>query len=890
MSEIVLNMSENFWNDPKVDIRKFKRFRLKKNSKNPTNDWAKANQSKSIKTGKFEGNTGVPCGKRNNIIVLDLDFMRDKNNPDGYDGLHEFDTKFKDYIQECDTFTVRTAGGGYHLYFKYDADFKNCVNKKYNIDIFTCDKYVVSPGSIVDGNEYKVCHDATIKKMPTAMKEWCLSNLYAIKERKSTRKTREAKTHKYQKLKHKFNLTKGELQRVVNQLPDTYWSMENDGFLKFTTFSKFFEIQDIWDAENQKHPNYDYENNMTTFWDTCRIGSKTEAIICQMLSKEYINYGKYKPLPSNKMQPHVRVESKKLGYDFFDQKDDYIVRSDTGTGKTTSFKHYVKQYNLPFISIVSRISLCDEQYDTFSEHGLECKAYNIADRFFDGDNIVITVDSIRRLFNIDFSKYVIFLDEFNSMLEYVITASTLAKHRSVIYRKLIKIIQTCNQVICTDADINDISLLWMNKYRPQYRFIENTYKHNQGIKAVELKDSQELLTKLREEKKFMVCTDSKTVAEFLFRELNDKSICLIVGGDRKSKTPKLDEHDKVIFSPKIMYGIDSVMKRNVYCYYKEHTIQPTGYIQQIARCRNIDTLFYLFGKKEFKYSDKTLEDIRDETYLRNELGIRYFEDETDQDMYRFYEKILIKYLYNYNCYGTNKFAHFRNLLRERGFDLDNITKFLKGKDPKMVKQMKEMKQEKLDQFDVKHYPEIHNIMQVPREQLETYKEYYIDDFARQRHFNICSMLHMEEKSLTTRMKQNQDFNVNKITQDKTKILFVKKLKGYMNTNTDFKTMSINKDITDADRETLFQEYNIVFRNQSKKQKKTFKENKMILEYLSKMYKNLFGKDIVKTATHRQMINGNRQRTYTYLVNDSVYEHHETLYRYRNPIDKKKRLF
>ena len=99
----------------------------------------------------------------------------------------------------------------------------------------------------------------------------------------------------------------------------------------------------------------------------------------------------------------------------------------------------------------------------------------------------------------------------------------------------------------------------------------------------------------------------------------------------------------------------------------------------------------------------------------------------------------------------------------------------------------------------------------------------------------------------------------------------------MNTNTDFKTMSINKDITDADRETLFQEYNIVFRNQSKKQKKTFKENKMILEYLSKMYKNLFGKDIVKTATHRQMINGNRQRTYTYLVNESVYEHHETLY-------------
>ena len=59
-------------------------------------------------------------------------------------------------------------------------------------------------------------------------------------------------------------------------------------------------------------------------------------------------------------------------------------------------------------------------------------------------------------------------------------------------------------------------------------------------------------------------------------------------------------HNKIIYSPKVIYGIDSCMRRNVYCWYKEHTINPKKMVQQVARCRNINNLYYHFEKKKIQ--------------------------------------------------------------------------------------------------------------------------------------------------------------------------------------------------------------------------------------------------------------------------------------------------
>ena len=68
----------------------------------------------------------------------------------------------------------------------------------------------------------------------------------------------------------------------------------------------------------------------------------------------------------------------------------------------------------------------------------------------------------------------------------------------------------------------------------------------------------------------------------------------------------LDKFDKIIFSPKIVYGLDSQMRRNVFCLFQGHTISAKSMLQQVARCRNITHLYYYFMDKnaivkDFKY-------------------------------------------------------------------------------------------------------------------------------------------------------------------------------------------------------------------------------------------------------------------------------------------------
>ena len=879
-----------------TEIAKFKRFNLISNSKNPTNEWSKKNRKKSFRRGEFKNNSGVPTGKVNNITVVDLDFHK-------FDTSHinEFEKEFKNFVCDFNTYTVQTANDGYHLYFEYDEEIKQTVNNTYHIDIRSDGGYVVSPGSMIDGKSYKVVNDTTVKPIPVGLRQWLLKNLYTIDTQIKSSNKRVRKAREITPVVHKYNFTRSELKTLIENLPEKYWSIENYNFLKFTSFCKFFDIQDIWDEVNQTKPGYNHENNINCYWNyaTCN-----ENIIDEILSEEYINYGKYKPIPVNVIQPDVKIDTgdekkypkHKLGYQFFEPNINYLVKSDTGTGKTTSFKHYVKDSKKKFISIVSRISLADEQYRVFSEHNITCKHYNIADHLHNGDNIIITIDSIGRMYDVDFSDYVIFLDEYNSLLKYLVTSDTLASRRSIVYSLFKRIVHNASQIICADADLNDISIKWMRQHRQNITYIQNSYLHNRNIGAYEIKSFNDLLVKLRTETKFLLCTDSKSNAELIYKELKDDSICLITGGkedsrkgDSKKETLDLDAHKKVIFSPKIMYGVDSTMKRNVYCYYKEHTIEPTGYLQQVARCRNIDELFYLFGKKKFAFSSKTYDDICMETYKQNMLGIRYFKEEVNPEVFNEYQNLLNKYLYIQDCYSTNKFAHFRHLLTQRGFVIDTNEKFLKMKETEMRVMKKELKQQKFEQFNIAEYPRLHNILQVPTDQLNTYAEYYIDDFARMKHFNLCSMLNTTNEDLKSIITLEEDFNVNKITTGKSKVMFVQKLKSYMNTNTDFKTMTVNKDISEADRETLFEQYNIIFRNQSKK--KTFDTNKHIEQYLAKMYKVLFGNDIIDIKTTRQRINGKRIAVKEYTINEDCYNKHHMLYQFRQSrMDVSKRLF
>ena len=77
---------------------------------------------------------------------------------------------------------------------------------------------------------------------------------------------------------------------------------------------------------------------------------------------------------------------------FFKIDENYLLKSDSGTGKTTSFRNFVRTVKSPFISITSRVSLSLDQIKDLRAEGLDVHHYKDNDYVF-GDNIIITPES-----------------------------------------------------------------------------------------------------------------------------------------------------------------------------------------------------------------------------------------------------------------------------------------------------------------------------------------------------------------------------------------------------------------------------------------------------------------------------------------------------------------
>ena len=96
-------------------------------------------------------NIGLPTGKVNNLVVVDVDV---KNNAGGMGSLKQL----QDECGEFDTRMVHTPSGGLHYYFSYPQGvdtIKNRTNMKPGIDIRADGGYVIAPGSSIDGNPYE---------------------------------------------------------------------------------------------------------------------------------------------------------------------------------------------------------------------------------------------------------------------------------------------------------------------------------------------------------------------------------------------------------------------------------------------------------------------------------------------------------------------------------------------------------------------------------------------------------------------------------------------------------------------------------------------------------------------------------------------------------------
>ena len=137
--------------------RKLKIFPCLPNDKNPltTHGFKDASADKQVINDWWDkhpnANIGLPTGKTNNLVVVDVDV---KNDAGGMASLKQL----QDECGEFDTRVVHTPSGGLHFYFKYPQDvdtIKNRTNMKPGVDIRADGGYVIAPGSSIDSNYYK---------------------------------------------------------------------------------------------------------------------------------------------------------------------------------------------------------------------------------------------------------------------------------------------------------------------------------------------------------------------------------------------------------------------------------------------------------------------------------------------------------------------------------------------------------------------------------------------------------------------------------------------------------------------------------------------------------------------------------------------------------------
>lgn len=881
-----------------VNTMTLKTIDLRDNSKNPegyarfaSNTPISSFESKSAKNGK---NKGIVTGYRNNITVVDLDFYTKGDkiyDPHSCTFIKEFGS---DYVNRFDTYTVMTPNGGHHLYFKYDPDIKQYQGGNERVDIRNDGGYIVAPYSTIDSKMYEPIRDVEIKEIPSDLREWLLNMMKKTdrseKVRNVNAKVKDIDVDEDDGTTYSYNISRDEFEKIANKLPSSYWINFYEWFV-FTSSARILGYRDIWDNINKTKPGYDGDNNIN-MWNAVDISHAyvIDRILIDSNNKHFIDYCKYKPIPKNVIKPSKTINCEKLGYDFFKCRYNYIVKSDTGTGKTTSFKHYVCTTEKPFISIVSRISLAESHYRDLADTRDIVKYYEMQNDFEYGDSIVIQLDSIKYLTKLHtFKGYIIFYDEFNSIVEHLITSPTLAKSRVLIMAFIYQIILQCDQFIGVDADISDTCINFLNGITNKYKYIENTHNHNKNTPATEIFEYDDMIEKMKNEDKFLCACDSAIEAHRIYDILKiyDNTIQLYTAETRNTNKDDgrvyLDGHNKVIFSPRVIYGLDSITPRSVYCMYKEHTISPFAMMQQLNRGRNITHLYYLFTYKTFIRVLRTMHDIRVELENTDKYGQLNFKMSSDNLLKEKYMNILSEYEYRNECFRSNKYAHFIKLLDERGFNRN--TSALETNFTNMTQDEKDKKHNtQVMEFESKtaYNMRINNILKIPDAIIGEFVEYFINPIKLAKHFLFCDIFLKDKCVIIANIEESGDFKVNKARSEKAKILFINTFREKCGIVDQFDIM-IKYMPCDEDRMKLLDEYKMLFRHRG--DTATFANVNELQIYLIRIIKQLLNKDVIKTI--RTMNKGNR--IIKYFIDPEYIEANKLLFEFRHPAKIPKKI-
>ena len=316
-----------------------------------------------------------------------------------------------------------------------------------------------------------------------------------------------------------------------------------------------------------------------------------------------------------------RIQEAFLSADLLDtQHQVVVIQSCTGTAKTTSVVEYARTKRMPVLSVCARRTQVNEHCRVFQDeqNGLPAPTvpYDHSQAFRPGvDNYVTTLDSLRKIKKVfqhhatDVGKYLLYLDEFHSLVSYALNSSTLDATRKQVLSSLVWLLNHAGRVILTDNLILDRDLNFLDSIRrasDPIAFIINDYQKYTGIKVCHHRDDAEtviaaMINDLRHGRSFTApCNTKKRVDEVVMRLRQ----CSSDADTIKCYTSEQGEFDAenldadwsgcgVVYSPTITTGVDynPSEAQNVYLFLDgDQTVDPPTALQMIARNRKIKEL------------------------------------------------------------------------------------------------------------------------------------------------------------------------------------------------------------------------------------------------------------------------------------------------------------
>lgn len=893
------------WDEPLI------KFSLWTNKKLPMESYKhKDKSSKSLLNDNC--NVGLKTGAIAGFMVVDADIYKMTKDSNF---LSTFEEEINNHF---DTFCVKTPRGGYHYYFKYDSDVKQTQSKEREniisegVDIRNDGGYVVFPPSEINGKAYKVVNDVPIIKISNKLKEWCIDKLLTKKKMPKS-KVKSNKLYENEKIETTYDtvITSEDFEDILEKLQVDCQKEKDmrgsyDNWIQILKGAKFVGMKKefIQWSKGTIHDNYD-EKVLLELW---RREDTTLGNFLFLLKKAKVrDRFTYKKVPPNNFKGFTEIKQgkldsfkKKVKVPFFVEDTNYLTKSDPGTGKTTSFRNYVSKSQDPFISVTSRVSLSYDQFNSFVEEGMVVKHYEAKDFRF-GDNIIITPESSTCISNYDFSKYIIFLDEFDSILNHVLNSSTVKKNRKDVFKNLTRMILTSKQFICADADISYISKYFLDAFKINYDFYINTFQNYENVKVNVIYDEEAFFDLIKQKDEYILCSDSKNDTDLssLMLRLNDHDL-FVITSDTEGNDWKLDDYKKILMSPKVLYGVNSVMRRFVFCHYNGSTISPSQMMQQICRCRDIIEVYIFFSDIYSKVPefddideidnnnssllnnyDNVIKETKErisEIDLEDSPSIIFNETEiTDDILQEHFEYLLKMDSYKQDCYNTNKFLHLLNILREKGFIINNKYEPLQKLGKKELKD--QLQQEIEDNFDNKNgrVSRINQYLSIPEKDIEAYKELFIDKNKLARHFNISNYFFSNKTDNIMNLANRNDYDISKCKDINIKLDLLDKMLEKINLNKKELHSFIPTNTKLKGIKSIKEQYLKQFRIRQKDFK--LETDSDMYKEISHVYKNLFG--IVSSKKTRF----GKNLIYLYSIDEDSLDFHKRIYDFR--AEKKK---